>query len=113
MAGPPTRSGGDDFDEPIALLRPSTRWKVRDFLLPAVITGGVAIVCLVVVHLRCPKEMPAIWQRLTGLAMAGLVAAGFAWSTRQTESAEEFIHRIRSGQHSDFGKRLRRTSRSL
>jgi len=60
---------------------------------------------LVVAYFVLPDELPAILQRLLGLVCAGLAATVFAVATREQE--DELVHRLRRGQHLDFGKRLR------
>ena len=107
MANAPRTPGEEDFDEPSFLVRPPSRWRLRAWLRPALITGTVAIVVVALCHKFLPDEIGLIWYLLAGPAVAALVVWVFAWSTRQSETTEEWVHRVRKGQHSDFGKRLR------
>ncbi|MEE8450275.1 MAG: tetratricopeptide repeat protein [Thermoguttaceae bacterium] len=107
MSKAPQTPGEEDFDEPSFLLRPPSRWRLRAWLRPALITGTAAVVCMAICHKFLPDELGLILYLLVGPAVTALVVWVFAWSTRQSETTEEWVHRVRKGQHSDFGKRLR------
>lgn len=69
------------------------------------ISIGVLVAFLAVAYFALPDELSAILQRGLGLVCAGLAVAVFAAATRERE--DELLHRLRRGQHLDFGKRLR------
>lgn len=100
-------SDEEDFDEPSFLVRPPSRWRLRAWLRPALITGTAMLIGVAICHTVLPDELGLVGYLLVGPAVTALVVWVFILSTGHSETTEEWVHRVRKGQHSDFGKRLR------
>ncbi|MBN2477558.1 MAG: tetratricopeptide repeat protein [Pirellulales bacterium] len=103
------KTNGDGLQPPLLLVRSSSSWKPRKIILVSLLSAVAIVVYVEAAYwLLGGLELPAWWQRLLGLAYVLLAVGAYTLATRETESAEDLLHRIRKGQHSDFGKRLRK-----
>ena len=108
MAKRPAKKSSEEPLSPLSALRPTPPRTVRKWCIAITMTGVAVTIITVLVCWALPDELPMILQRLLGPVCAGLAVAVLAWTTRETESAEEeALSRARRGQHADFGKRLR------
>jgi len=102
------KSEEDGLQPPLLLVRPTPFWKTRKFIFGTLLGTLAAVIYVELAYWLFWGELPALWQRLLGLVYVSLAVAVYVVVTRQTESTEEMLHRIKRGQHSDFGKRLRK-----
>jgi len=102
------KSSDDGLQPPLLLARPTPFWKTRKFVFTTLLSVVVAVIYVEAAYFFMWDELPAVWQRLLGLAYVILAVLIYALATRPAESTEEMVNRIRRGQHSDFGKQLRK-----
>jgi len=82
--------------------------RTRGRQIAAGVAGAGWLVFVVAAYVWLPNELPAIWQRLLGLACAGLAAGVYGLATRRPQTLEEeLLRRLRYGQATDFGKEVR------
>ena len=70
------------------------------------ITAVLLALLVAAAYLLLPDELPALLQRLLGLAVATLAVLVFVLATHQPEQ-DELMQRLQRGQPLDFGKQLR------
>ncbi len=87
--------------------RSASSQATRKWVFAVILTVIVVAGCGYGGHRLWPDGLPAAGQRAVGLLCAALATATLVLSSYRKQSIDEMAHRMRRGQHADFGKLLR------
>ncbi|NQU22293.1 MAG: tetratricopeptide repeat protein [Candidatus Nealsonbacteria bacterium] len=108
MAKKPSKPPGPIKKQPLSPLRPSSPFKPGTWTIAVTVAVLVAVGSGVLFGMLFGDGLSMIVQRLLGLFCAVAATVAFVLLSRHGDSAEDALHRVRRGQHADFGKRIRK-----
>lgn len=106
MAKQPSRGGKKASKQQLPWSMSGKPARSQIWTAAAVLSGVVLLLLLAASYLLFPHELPAMRQRLLGLACAVLAVLVYVFATHQPEP-DDLMQRLQRGQHVDFGRQLR------